>query len=331
MDNKNVKKLLCNNIVCGNKCAYKNRCMFAHDLNEQQIENNRKLTIDMITKIDDLSLLDIYNKKDIFTEMLTLTKECKNCLNNKCTGGYNCKYGACVQKIKICYDDLIYGKCLNKINEQFYCQCGIHLTEKKLIPYNQRHNIEISVKKPMLFTSHKITYNNKMNTISITLTDETIDIADDILKGIINEKDIIRNNKLIYDQFMNDDKIDNIEELIRKEMKNKNINTISDESSDEEKYDNLEKIKKSINIENKSYKNIVKHNTLIDDNLDDIVFSDQIKDDHFNNCNFENIGENNINDNNEEKNEINKIKDLINYDSDIDQEILNELKKLKKK
>lgn len=222
-NNKNIKKLLCNNVVNGYKCAYRNRCMFAHDLSEQKVDDIREVVIKMITGHDNLSCVDIYNNKQLFSDMIILTKECKNCVSGKCTGGYNCKFGTCKKSIKICHEDLVCGKCQNEINDDYYCSAGIHLTEKKLIPYNQRHNIEVSIKGPTSFASSKINYNNKINAISMILTDETIDIADGILKGKINDEDIIINNRIIYDQFINDNKMSNIENLIKKNMEERSI------------------------------------------------------------------------------------------------------------
>ena len=49
-NNKNVKILLCNNTVNGNKCAYRSKCMFAHDLNEQIIEPKRVIIYKMINE-----------------------------------------------------------------------------------------------------------------------------------------------------------------------------------------------------------------------------------------------------------------------------------------
>jgi hypothetical protein len=224
MDNKNHKKLLCNNIVNGIKCLYRHKCMFAHELSEQKVDNDRLLAIKIVSKVNDLSYVDIYNNKQLFDEMIILTKECKNCINNKCTGGYNCKYGTCLKELKICYDDLMCGKCINFVDlETKCCLNGIHLTEKKLIPYSQRQNIEENIKKPTLLSSGNINYNSKINAISMQLTDETLSIANDILKGNINDKDIIKHSRIIHDEFINDDKMSKIEYLINENRKKNKI------------------------------------------------------------------------------------------------------------
>ena len=238
MENKNHKKLLCNNIVNGDKCMYRHKCIFAHKLSEQKIDYSRELAIKMINKIEDLSFIDIYNNRQLFYEMVVLTKECKNCINGKCTGGYNCKFGTCVKDLKICYDDLICGKCENAIDTKTKCCLnGIHLTEKKLIPYNQRQNIEINIKEPTILSSGNINYNSKINAISMQLTDETIEISSDILKGKINDKDIIKHSRLIYDEFINDTEVSTIETLIndnKQKNKVKKIEIIPEEHSDDE-------------------------------------------------------------------------------------------------
>lgn len=251
MENKNHKKLLCNNIVNGNKCMYRHKCMFAHDLSEQKIDTNRAQVIKMIKEVDDLSCIDVYNNKQLFYEMMILTKECKNCLNNKCTGGYNCKFGTCLKDIKICYEDLMCGKCINHVDsETNSCLNGIHLTEKKLIPYDQRQNIEENIKKPTMLSSGKINYNSKINAISMELADDTLIIANDILQGKISDKDIIKYSRIIHDEFINDKEMSKIEHLIKeKQMKEetqddeeKEINEkkeiLSDDDSDDEEFRN---------------------------------------------------------------------------------------------
>jgi hypothetical protein len=137
MEFDNVKKILCYNILNNNKCSYGNKCMFAHSLDEQKKENYREFIIDVILKRNDLSNINICEDSKLFTELLIFTKECKNCLIKKCNGGYNCKYGTCVTNLKICKTDIVTGKCKKEVNnETLSCIYGLHLTEKKLIPYN---------------------------------------------------------------------------------------------------------------------------------------------------------------------------------------------------
>jgi hypothetical protein len=238
MENKNHKKLLCNNIVNGNKCVYRHKCIFAHELSEQKKDYNREYAIKMISNMNDLSFIDIYNNKQLFYEIIILTKECKNCMNAKCTGGYNCKFGTCLKELKVCYDDLMCGKCDNLVNKKTKsCLNGVHLTEKKLIPYNQRQNIEVNIKEPTILSSSNINYNSKINAISIQLTDETIEISSNILKGKISDKDIIKHSRIMYDEFINDKEISKIENLINNitdKNKVKEIDENSDYDDDDE-------------------------------------------------------------------------------------------------
>jgi len=118
MDNKhNFKKLLCYNIVNNCKCVYKNKCMFAHTLDEQIKEPIRLYIHNMLYKWEDLSEINLNEDKMLLDELIILTKECKNCINKKCPGGYNCKFGVCLRENKLCYNDLMYGKCYNMLME----------------------------------------------------------------------------------------------------------------------------------------------------------------------------------------------------------------------
>ena len=137
MDFDNVKKILCYNILNTNKCSYGNKCMFAHSLSEQKKDYYREFIINIILKENDLSNLNNCEDTKLLTELLIFTKECKNCLIKKCNGGYNCKYGTCDTNIKICKNDILNGKCKKEVDKKTSsCVNGLHLTEKKLIPYN---------------------------------------------------------------------------------------------------------------------------------------------------------------------------------------------------
>ena len=55
------KMILCNNYISNNYCVYKNKCLYAHDINEQNIEQNRKKILDIIKSTEDLSHLELNN------------------------------------------------------------------------------------------------------------------------------------------------------------------------------------------------------------------------------------------------------------------------------
>jgi hypothetical protein len=202
IDNKqreNIKKLLCYNIVNNSKCVYKGKCMFAHTLSEQKKDPIREIIYDMIYHMDDLSEIDIYDDKVLFDDLTIYTKECKNCINKKCPGGYNCKFGACCKEIKICYNDMMYGRCYNSTKDEKNnhiiikrCIHGVHLTEKNLIPYYQRLPLDIYSEDTGIFHFNNINFNTKNNTISLVLNDKTISVAKDIINKKMGKNDFIK-------------------------------------------------------------------------------------------------------------------------------------------
>jgi hypothetical protein len=187
--NKNIKSILCYKIIKNNCCNYHN-CMFAHNLEEQHKNNIRECIYEIINKNDDLSNINLIDNTQIFDELVIHTKLCKKCAINICTGGYNCIYGSCVEEMKICINDLLYGKCNEKtetFNNKYNikitkCCNGIHLTDRKLIPYYQQN-----IKKTYFLFYNKnntddIKYYYKINITSITLNDDTIENLQDYIK-----------------------------------------------------------------------------------------------------------------------------------------------------
>jgi hypothetical protein len=144
-DNSLSKKILCNNILSYNICKYGTNCIYAHSLEEQYIMDDRKYIIELIIsnkKLNNINLLD----NRLLDSLLIFTKLCYNCIEKKCVGGYNCKYGACGIHCCICYEDFIYGTC-QKIKCNF-----IHLTYRNLVPYiTQKKNAK---KKFSEYKSH---------------------------------------------------------------------------------------------------------------------------------------------------------------------------------
>ena len=128
--NDNFKKILCKNITNSGKCIYNNKCLYAHGLEEQKIEPIRTIAYNMIKTKDDLSHIDLYNDKELYDHLKDLSHVCQSCNNGTCTGGYNCKHGACDKIYVICQTDLNKGTCDNV--------CGkIHLTINRLMPYGE--------------------------------------------------------------------------------------------------------------------------------------------------------------------------------------------------
>jgi hypothetical protein len=160
----NYKKILCYNILNNEKCIYGNKCMFAHSLKEQIKNKNKKKIIEIIeNKIIDLSYFSVVNDDNLYNDMLIFTKECNNCIENKCNGGYNCKNGVCLMNLKICKNDLLYGNCCNELNDNYCCH-GIHLSKKNLIPLNMQ----------LKYLSHTDMNDIKFKNNQIILNDEII-------------------------------------------------------------------------------------------------------------------------------------------------------------
>lgn len=215
----NVKKLLCYNIVNNSKCVYKGKCMFAHNLAEQKKEPLREYIYGMINIQDDLSNIDIYEDKVLFDELNILTKECKNCLNRKCPGGYNCKFGSCTKDFKICYNDLMYGKCYNSLQTDELgtkrCIHGVHLTEKNLISYYQRIPLDLYSNEFNIFSTEFINYNIKNNIISLVLNDETIDMVPELILNKTNKLEIIKNyNNKKHNYKNSDTELNELQDLL---------------------------------------------------------------------------------------------------------------------
>jgi len=244
----NIKKLLCYNIVNNSKCVYKNKCMFAHTLSEQKKEPIREHIYNMIYQIEDLSDIDIYEDKTLYDELIIYTKDCKNCFNKKCPGGYNCKFGACCKEIKICYNDLMYGRCYNFLKEEKNdnkiikrCIHGVHLTEKNLIPYYQRVPLDIYSEESGIFHINNINFNTKNNTISMILNDRTIKIAKDIINKKMSKNDIMKyynsmnKNNIIESDILDPNEIDELRKYKYEEYFN-NFNEIMINKMDEQQY-----------------------------------------------------------------------------------------------
>jgi hypothetical protein len=162
---KDIKnRILCNSVLIdqNNKknenCVFGRKCLYAHRLDEQKIDNFNYDVINRITSESDLSNLSLSDSKTskIYKKIYFLTNLCGSCIDRKCPGGFNCKFGANIKDILICKDDFLYGKCDNDVSMYNYsntikklfpnntlkyygCENGHHLTNKKLSPYNKQY------------------------------------------------------------------------------------------------------------------------------------------------------------------------------------------------
>lgn len=241
--------------------------MFAHSLEEQIKEPMRQKIFSMLYEWDDLSEINLNEDKILLEELVVMTRECKNCMGGKCPGGYNCKFGVCVRENKICYNDLMYGKCYNMLMEYetkrwvdgygethshipsiatgftdtygtnvsarcggsegcawntgsttpfisepnilYKCIHGIHLTEKKLIPYNQRMLTDLTHIETNFLMKHNASFNAKSSIISICLNDQTIRLVKDIVGNKLSRTELISELRAMSGLF--DDEKDNVD------------------------------------------------------------------------------------------------------------------------
>jgi hypothetical protein len=137
----NKKKILCNSFLKGEVCQYGDKCLYAHSITEQKMDNNRKKAYDIIQNEFDLSYLDLGNKIDeesteLLKTLILLTKTCQDCINKKCAGGVNCKFGVYNKSLQICYDDMMNGKCNDNLCNK------VHLTKRGFNPINKYKDIK---------------------------------------------------------------------------------------------------------------------------------------------------------------------------------------------
>lgn len=126
---KNIKKILCQNIINVGSCSYGDKCLYAHNLDEQNIDYNRKIAYDILKSSNNLSDIILQKNHTLYKTLIGLTKPCDACLNHKCTGGYNCKFGSVSKQLCICLKDLNYGKC-----DDDTC-VFLHLSKRGLKPF----------------------------------------------------------------------------------------------------------------------------------------------------------------------------------------------------
>lgn len=142
---KNHKKILCHNMITKGTCIYGNNCLYAHTLEDQNIETSRKAAWEILLSSNSLEEIDLQKNHVLYRSLLNLTQLCKECNKGKCTGGYNCKFGSYTNKYQICIKDLNYGECRNNT-----CKL-VHLTSRKLKPfYNQSQKYIQKIKGTLL-------------------------------------------------------------------------------------------------------------------------------------------------------------------------------------
>jgi hypothetical protein len=216
-DKNSFKKILCYNIIYNGSCKYGDKCLYAHSLEDQNINKMRKEVYDILKSESDLSDINLKENYELYKTMLEMTKYCKNCNNNMCKGGYNCKSGVYDKKYCICINDLNYGFCHN-----YNCNF-IHLSKRGLKPYYDKKKNQIITKSP-----------EDKNTLFSNNEDHMNNIISELHKNINSNKFV--NNDDFDDDFDDDD---------------------VDDNSDNSNIDNTEKIEKNFNINYREYIEIV--------------------------------------------------------------------------
>ena len=136
------KKILCNNIITNKKCCYKNKCLYAHSLEEQKLEPIRKKAYNLIKNNIYISNAELKKNKELYNVFIIFTNLCIKCSKQMCPGGYNCKYGVVDNKYKICSSNLYTGTCLNT-----KCKC-IHIVKSDI------DNLEINLMTNINFSNY---------------------------------------------------------------------------------------------------------------------------------------------------------------------------------
>lgn len=171
-ENFNKKKILCNNYLKGEICQYAEKCLYAHSISEQKMEPIRKRAYDIIQNEFDLSYLDLGGKSDeesteLLKALTTLTKVCQDCLNKKCAGGVNCKFGVYMPSLQVCYDDMYNGKCSNKdCNKVHLTKRGFNHINKNIEKNKKKKYNGIFVPKPIEINDDFFTSENFKNLVS---------------------------------------------------------------------------------------------------------------------------------------------------------------------
>ncbi|AYV84751.1 MAG: hypothetical protein Hyperionvirus37_4 [Hyperionvirus sp.] len=221
-DMKNMKKVLCNNVLIAQTCHYGDKCMYAHSLEDQNVEGVRRKAYDILEGVEKINYKP---DRELSKTLLQLTKICEACCKNKCPGGYNCKYGVFDKKYQVCEDDLRYGICYNTM-----CN-NIHLTNRGLIPLNS-----IGKHEPI-----KIIKVDRSKNVSVP--DGTL-LSDDFFQNLKeNSKNSYDIDDSSEDESMNDDDRGRIKEFL-------DCDSDSDKSCDESIFDVCAKKRLNNNVVN---------------------------------------------------------------------------------
>jgi len=201
---KPVKRILCKNTIIKTGCPYPNTCKYAHNLEEQIIDDSRMVAINMLKDSScDLSGVETKNSQ-IYDLFLLYTKACQYCVQNKCVGGYNCKHGSPTEELVVCGSDLLSGECpeLNDCTK-------IHLTKRGFVPHvNKRrlsiiNNLQSSWKNKIVVGSKETLSRSELD-IFVDDMAEKVDSDDELSSGMVE-----LSRETFYENIAVDSKIKN--------------------------------------------------------------------------------------------------------------------------
>lgn len=175
------KKMLCINMIKNNSCPYNYKCMYAHNLDEQLVDPLKKKAYDIIKSVDKHNI-DLSQDDELARIFMIYTKVCNECKNNKCTGGYNCKYGVVHDDYQVCYNDFMYGSCYNTGCKK------IHLTKKGLLPVTKQREKQ-KIRDKIIGSNFFININKDNNIKSTNNDSDESPISIEKTKKYLNEYD----------------------------------------------------------------------------------------------------------------------------------------------
>lgn len=216
-----IKRLICYSLINKEACRYGDDCTYAHTLEEQTVDTEKMFIYQVLLDKNLMCFFSVTNPKteEIYQELIFLTKLCKNCLSDRCTGGYNCRHGAHTACLKICRCDLFTGQCENSVKKihvpneiitkikdaadtnnsefsvpEYYLGCnnGHHLSSRNIVPYlKYHHQMEQMSRFPYQSDTHSDLIDFNQDAISTELNGMNMEL--DGLEELCKELDEWKN------------------------------------------------------------------------------------------------------------------------------------------
>ena len=123
LKSSNRKLMLCEQYMKNMCCIYGNKCIYAHDIKDQNISQSRYNVYSYIFNPQNIKLTH-----DIYKSLLIMCDICDKCMLSHCIGGINCRNGVYYKGLKLCRTDLLYGNCVDDMCD------SIHITSKYIKP-----------------------------------------------------------------------------------------------------------------------------------------------------------------------------------------------------